>query len=324
MSSKTTVDACQYLCIMRIFLLLLVLASPLIAQNSSNLDSARKALMERDYGKGRRLLEEALSAGANGVELWLMMSAAAHGLRDYRLMVTAGDNLSRLEPSSYVGWLYLTLGYHGLDRLDSLIEPAQRFCALNQGECHRAGIDQLLESLSQDSVGRQDSLFSTENGSLKVFLPKSWTTRVEDDGKVFNWFVSHQPITKATDIFTEGMTVRWVRRLSSLFPELSNKKADTRFLVSFWDAYVNEAIVKEKPFFRESTPERMVKIGEWSGFVRVVTKQVLKDSYRLIMFDVILAREDEVLSMIIECPEFVWPAYSNRYIRAVESFVPPN
>lgn len=308
---------------MIVFLLFLLLSSPLAAQELTLVDSASAAVQANNFAEGRRLLNKAIAGGKDDAVVWEIMGFVGQGLKDSKLMIEAGSKLARLAPNNVLGWYFQSIGYHAVGRMDSLIPCAQRFCELDADGCSRTGIKAILKSFSQDSIGRLDSTFRTDDGLMQVILPKSWSARVEDDGKTYHWFVSHQLIRKAEDNFTEGITVRWVRRMSSSFPSVLEGKTDAPFLVGFWDAYVAGILNEQSPYYREVVDSVDITIGVWEGFVRTVDLQVREKSYRLRKLDVILAREDEVLTITLESPAFSWLAYRDRYQQALHSIQLP-
>jgi hypothetical protein len=168
-----------------------------------------------------------------------------------------------------------------------------------------------------------DSLFKTDNGAFRIKLPKGWFARVEDDGKLYHWFVSRQPITKAEDIFTEGVSFRWIRRLSKLFPAIGNN-TDAPFLTSFWDTYIGGVQGRHKVFYRKTVDSTAITLAGWRGLKRTVDMQAQEGSYRLRMLEVIVAREDEVVTVIMESPLFLWPCYKARFEEALRSLWLPD
>lgn len=306
-----------------LLLLLLCLASPLASQERVLLDSATTALQAQRHEDARRLIDKAIAGGADNARVWELMGFAAQGIKDYNLMIDAGAKLAAIEPNNVQGWYFLTIGNHFLDRIDSMIPYARRFCELDSSLCAATGIGDIMTGLSQDPIGRLDSLFKTDNGAFHIQLPKGWFARVEDDGKLYHWFVSRQPITKAEDIFTEGVSIRWIRRLSKLFPAIGNN-TDARFLTSFWDTYIGGVQGRNKVYYRKTVDSTAMTIAGWTGLKRIVDMQAKERSYRLRMLEVIVAREDEVVTVIMECPLFLWPGYKARFEEALRSLRLPD
>lgn len=305
----------------------LILALLLMVQpkETPSYKAGMKAIEQKKYPQAKELLFKALEEGASKEETWYALAFAGQAMGDYQLATDAGKNLSELAPTRGEGWYFQCIGYYKRGVMDSVVPVAKKLMSVNTELAQRANIPKILAMLSQDSVGERDSIFKTpgikSDSTIAITLPASWSSKHMDDGKTMNWFISLEPVVSDNDLFARGVTVRWIRRLSKTFPLDNN--TDAEFLLGFWEAYTERLQSESKPVFKQSKGTSDITSGVWKGVVKTTELQAYVNSPRLTMFEVILARTDEILTIHLECPTDNWPVYEQRFRKALKGMELP-
>lgn len=295
---------------------------PLTAQTSQSYIDGIKAIDAKDYATAKTLLMKALDESANKEETWYALGFVGQYTEDFRLMIEAGKKVAELNPQRRDGWYFMATGYFQSGVMDSVAMPARKLVEIDRDVAERSNLIKILEILGQDDKGRRDSVFSTPDAAISITLPASWSTKHIDDDKTKNWFISLEPVVADTDLFSTGATIRWVRRLGATFPMMKGVE-DTKALVTFWRGYEAGQMGGFKMHYREQIDSAAFSIGEWTGELLTIKMQMLENSYELTKFDIALARKDEILTIILECPSQYWPVYRKRFEQALKSMRTP-
>jgi len=289
---------------------------------ASSYDRGVDAIQRNDFTTARIELTRAVKDSVTNVEAWHALGFVGFKLRDYELIGNAGRHISDLEPSRYEGWYFQTIGYYDRKIMDSLAITARTLMEISPEKAREANIDKVLQGLSQDSVGLRDSIFSTPDNTVRITLPASWSTKFIDDGKTLNWFVSLERVRSDTDMFSTGVTIHWIRRISESFKLDGN--TDAPFLVGFWETYNENRPGVVRPFYRKRLDTTRFQRGdEWWGTIIMEELQLTADSHRLRKYGAIVARKNELFLCTMECPIENWPLYEQRFKKAFESIVFP-
>lgn len=297
---------------------ILVTASPLHAQTSPSFSEGIKAIEAKDYAKARTLLFKALDESANKEETWYALGFVGQYTEDFRLMIDAGKKVAELNPQRRDGWYFMATGYFQSGIMDSVAVPARKLIEIDRDVAERANLIKILQIMGQDEKGRADSTFSTPDKAISITLPASWSTKHVDDDKVKQWFISLEPVVADTDLFTTGATIRWVRRLGASFPTVKGV-TDPKALITFWRGYEAGQLGSFKIFRRERIDSGSISIGTWSGEMITEKLQLFENSYELTKFDIVMAREDEIMTIVLECPSQYWSVYRKRFEQALKS-----
>ena len=310
--------------ISRTLLILIVLTIPtlLAAQTSPSYTAGIKAIEDKDYVTARTMLFKALDESANKEETWYALGFVGQYTNDFALMVQAGTMVSTLNPQRKDGWYFQAIGYFQKGVMDSVAMPARKLIEIDRDVAEKSNLLKILEVMSQDDKGRNDSVFSTPDKSVSITLPASWSTKHSDDDKTLNWFVTLEPVVADTDLFSTGASIRWVRRMAGTFPLKS--KTDIPYLIGFWRGYMAGQMAGIKIYNREQLDSASITIGAWQGEVITERLQLFEESYELIKFDIVLAREDEIFTIVLECPSQYWPVYRKRFEQALRTMKLPS
>lgn len=303
-------------------LLIMGTIRPLTAQTSQSYIDGIKAIDAKDYVTAKTLLMKALDESANKEETWYALGFVGQYTDDFRLMIDAGKKVAELNPQRRDGWYFMATGYFQSGAMDSVAMPARKLIEIDREVAERSNLIKILEILGQDDRGRRDSVFSTPDAAISITLPASWSTKHVDDDKIKQWFVTLEPVVADTDLFSTGATIRWVRRLGATFPTMKGV-TDTKALITFWRGYEAGQLGSFKIFRRERIDSTSLTIGAWKGEMITEKMQVFETSYELTKFDVLLAREDEILTIVLECPSQYWSVYRKRFEQALKSMKAP-
>jgi tetratricopeptide (TPR) repeat protein len=295
---------------------------PLTAQTSQSYIDGIKAIDAKDYTTAKTLLLKALDESANKEETWYALGFVGQYTADFRLMIEAGKKVAELNPQRRDGWYFMATGYFQSGVMDSVAMPARKLIEIDREIAERSNLIKILEILGQDDKGRRDSVFSTPDAAISITLPASWSTKHVDDDKVKQWFISLEPVVADTDLFSTGATIRWVRRLGTTFPAMKGVD-DMKALLTFWRGFEAGQMGGMKIFRREQIDSVAFRIGDWAGELLTIKMQLFENSYELTKFDIALARKDEILTIVLECPSQYWPVYRKRFEQALKSMRTP-
>jgi tetratricopeptide (TPR) repeat protein len=301
-------------------LLLLLITHELSAQALSSYDQAVAAIEAQDFAKAKTLLFKALSEGADKGETWYALGYVAQHTADFDLMVKAGREISKFAPDKSDGWYMMAIGHYQRGTVDSAVAPIRELMRVDRPLADSSNLSNLLEVMSQDVKGARDSVYATPGGKVKLTLPASWSTKHVDDEKTMNWFISLEPIQSDSDMYSTGVSVRWIRWMSASFPKLTDEK-NTSTIVKFWRDF--EKLQQIDPYKRTVLDSSAITIGAWKGEMLTIRMQLFEQSYELMKIDIALARKDEVLTIVMECPARYWPVYVERFKRALKTAVLP-
>ncbi len=263
------------------------------------------------YVEAKALLEKCIVEGADNTETWHALGFVGQGLSDYALMERAGRRLALLDPNRVEGWYFQSISFARMKHYDSLVPVAKKMIQIDPKSGLRTKVDAILTSLSQDPLGSLDSTFCTPDSAVQLTLPRSWTAQITDDGKFLNWYVSLDLKHEDEDQFLSGVTIQWIRGLSSSFPFDANTDADV--MIDYWKSYLEGQQTDRTVFFQERIDSTPFQIGQWRGERITTDLQVSDKSYRLRKHDIVLARPDEVLTLTFETPSDACPVYRARF-----------
>jgi tetratricopeptide (TPR) repeat protein len=293
-----------------------------VAPRPVEVDSAIVAYNAKDFAKAKEWALKATKLNDKVREAWEILGFAAQSLNDMPTVVDAGTKITQLFPTERNGWYLLFLGHYRQDRLDLAVAPMRELCRIDPAMCASSNIDKILLQVSQDSLGRLDSTFRSEEGAISVSLPKSWHSTVRSDGKTLNWFVTLEKIESDSDAYSVGGTFRWIRNISSSFL-IEEKNNNAVFLVDFWDQFVAAQMKGFTPHLRKVVDSTSISRDGWSGMVRTIDFQFKKEYPVQRRIEAILARKDEVFAYTFESDAQRWAVYEPRFKQAISSLILP-
>ncbi len=221
---------------------------------------------------------------------------------------------TKLNPEEPLGWLNLGQAYLSSGNGDSAGAAWRRFVTMERGTDRSKQVDTMLIEMCQDTRGMVDKAFQDTSKLVTIKLPQHWFANTQDDGKVFNFFVSKEKIEKPTDMYSSGVAVHMLRDVVKNY-NLTDKSP--KAIVSFWTAFLDDAC-KEYDVYTVNKTEP-IKVGAWTGNIRDITLRIKKEYYTVHKFEAVVANKDNVLWITAECPNELWPAFRDRYRKAIET-----
>jgi hypothetical protein len=304
------------------------LTFPILAQQngSSRLpetDSAIVSFNLKYYEDAKDWALKATAKDPGAWEAWEVLGFSAQSLSDTNNMLLAGERLSQLLPEERTGWYLLLSCHYNQKRLDLAVVPMRKFCEVDPSGCTSSGIDQILASLSQDSLGLLDSVFRQQLGPIEVRLPKTWHSLARDDKSTLNWFVTLEGIESDSDAYSVGGAIRWVRNASSRF-QIEDVNNTPDILTGLWDLVIDVQLGAAPKQLRNLIDSAAFDRKGWRGFIRTVEYQLASDLPKQRRRELVVARKDEVFAATFECVESNWLVYEPRFRVAIESLVLPD
>lgn len=275
------------------------------------------AIEQEDYPRARTLLHDVVRDDSTNAEAWYAMGYVGQMLKDDAMLLDASKRFATLSPERIEGWMWQVIVYNNRRQFDSIATPAMKVLAIDPEQAKAANLLPLLAALSLDDVGRRDSTFVLPSSGPIIQLPASWSLRSESTKHSLDWFISLEPVQSATDVFTTGVSAHWYKNISKALPIGNN--TDAEFLIGFWRGYVAAMKKDLKPYYKQRIDSTDIQIGDWKGEMITEDLQLDERTYRLRKFDIVLARQDEVVSLILECPIDYWTAYERRFRQAIRT-----
>jgi tetratricopeptide (TPR) repeat protein len=217
---------------------------------------------------------------------------------------------SLFAPSHFMrGYVYLLIG-----GLPEGVRDLKQFVSIGKSDGRVELAKGLLEQIGFGPINSEVAAFTDTDKNITVQLPKDWYLKINDDGKTLNLFVSQQEVKKETDIFSVGVTIRRIRRMSKTFEGV---ESDGAWLAGFW-AGANEEAAKEYHYYKVLS-SRDFKVGDFVGVLREVELQQKKELFRVKMYEMILGYNDDVVTMNLEAPALLFNDYQSVFMKALES-----
>lgn len=280
----------------------------LISRAQTNLQLAHNAEAYEDATRALRI-DSTLHAA------WYVRGVSLSKLGRHELAASDYRAAIRINPSFAPAWMNLGMVLMESGNPIQTCTAWKKFLELAPNDKQAPEVRRYIKEMSQDSLGIQDSVFTNDSGTVSIRLPRSWYTNCTDDGKTLNFFVSLEPIKDSTDMFTVGCTINHIRRMSRTFDLKGN--TDGPFLAALWEQTLDSAYSLSHKL--EYVSKKKIRHQNWVGTITEIKRQQTPKTYKLSMFRVILAREDEVFVAVLEAPVEHWGAYKDRFLDAITS-----
>ncbi len=256
---------------------------------------------------------------AISIDTTLMSAYLARGVNYARegktdLAIKDLERATRLNPEEPLGWLNLGQAYFSAGHGDSAGTAWRKFITMEKGTARSKQVDTMLIEMCQDTRGVVDKAFQDTSKLVSIKLPQHWFTNTQDDGKVFNFFVSKERIDKPQDMYTSGVAIHMLRDVAKNY---NLKDPTPTSIVTFWTAFLDDAS-KEYDVYTVSKTEP-IKVGAWTGSIRDITLRIKKEYYTVHKWEAVVANRDNVLWVTAECPADLWPAFRDRFRKAIET-----
>ncbi len=168
----------------------------------------------------------------------------------------------------------------------------------------------LLDYTKKEEVVR----FKDDNNQFSLLLPRSWSMKQVDDGKVAQLFISREAIKKDDDLFKVGVTITKIRQASNNF---KNVRSDSD-LVKLWGSlvlYPTEDMDMNLFEFKEA------EIDGKFGFVAERSIHIKGFDFYEQEIHIILAKDDNLYNVVLEAPVMEFEAYRNIFNQAIDSLI---
>jgi len=256
---------------------------------------------------------------AISIDTTLMSAYLARGVNYARegkseLALKDLQKATQLNPQEPLGWLNLGQAYLSAGNGDSAGAAWRTFLTMEKGTERAKQVDTMLIEMCQDTRGMVDKAFQDSSKLVSMKLPQHWFANTQDDGKVFNFFISKEKIDKPQDMYTSGVAVHMLRDITKNYNLKDNSPSA---IVGFWTAFLDDAC-KEYDVYTVNKTEP-IKIGAWTGNIRDITMRIKKEYYTVHKLEAVVANKDRVLWVIAECPNELWPAFRDRFRKAIET-----
>lgn len=271
------------------------------------------------YARQKRL-EEAISDYSRSIMLkpdvqsYIGRATARLSTKEARLALSDVERALQIDSMNALAWLSRGEAYMAMDVADSALWSWKRSLVLDPRSTYVKYIQEQMGTMSADELGLRDSLFMDAARSIAIVLPRSWHAASSDDGNTVTLRVARQPITAATDSYAEGITIRYYRKASQF---VSDKNPTPQMLLSSWSAS-NLAASKSLHAYNVVRLEPLTITG-WTGELREIAMQPMNDGYRIHQYEALLARTDELVTIVAEVAEPLWSVYNSRFLNAIRT-----
>lgn len=293
----------------RSFLAALMLAvmsvTTVCAQDGARMRRAWEAYSTKRFAEAKVILDSVTVNDAMRVDYLKLRGVILQGLNANDSLIATGKELVRVAPNNVFGWYFQAVGRYSNDDLLGFIPNAKKVCEIDPAMGRETRFDLVLVSLGQDQIGLRDSVFKTNEGQIGIALSKAWSTQHIDDGKSLNWFVSLEPISKPTDVFSVGLTLRWHRKISRAIRLYGS--TDSTVIIRTWNTYADSLAVRSGVYRDSTLDSSWVTMDGWSGTQRLRTRTIVdKNSpivgHSIVMFDISVTKKGDVITLVLEAP----------------------
>ncbi len=278
-------------------------------------------LMRNDLDSAALLFERTVKADSRYARSYFNLGMIYVQQAKYQASV---DNYTKyIELDSTIPQVFVNrmIGYISLGQYKNAYADGLHCKAMSLNEQLGAKVDLMLQMLGDRNPASKTKTFSDPKSILHCELPGSWYSKVNDDNKTLNFFVSAEKVEKETDLFSLGMTARLIRRISKSFSQLEGK--DAYFITGFWNAVSEKGgaglLGFDNYFYHKQLSQSQVTI-DGLPFMKITRELQLKsDSYRITEIELTTSFNDSILSFTFEAPSDEFNAFQPMYERAIAS-----
>ncbi len=189
----------------------------------------------------------------------------------------------------------------------------RKFITLEKGTERSEQVTLALREMSLDSAGVSEKNWTDSDGTVSIKLPGNWYDVRQDDGEIFNYFISKDTLQDSKAVYAIGVALHMMRDVKSLHEVKSTKPKD---LVEFWTKHTDETTQQYDKHTVLST--QPITIGKWIGQIRNIELRIRPDYFVSKLYQVILAKDNQLLWITAECPEPLWAAYQSRFLKSIQ------
>lgn len=171
----------------------------------------------------------------------------------------------------------------------------------------------LLFILTSIPAFAEPTSFSDEGENITVQLPEEWYSKIIDDGKTVQLFISREEVVEESDMFEVGATLNKIRRMSKSFEQM---KTDAD-IVNMW---YNGGVAQFKTYHvYEEVSREIIQIGDYKGVVSEVIFQPTEGSPTVHMYNCVLAYDDNLVTVVLEAYEDEWEDYKGIFAEVLNT-----
>jgi hypothetical protein len=155
--------------------------------------------------------------------------------------------------------------------------------------------------------------FKDKEENISIELPWGWHLKTTDDGNYNQMFVSIEDIKKKGSSYTTGVSITKIRSMSKTFTQV---KSDLD-IVKLWYGAVK--LASQKHYLNEEVNFEKLTLGKYKG---VIVETILQPTEHMTlrhMYQAILAHNDDLYTLTMECPAQDWNKYQPLFEAAIVS-----
>jgi len=231
-----------------------------------------------------------------------------------RLALSDVEWALKLDSMNALAWLSRGEAYMAMNVADSALWSWRRSSTIDPQGPYATYIQEQMAVMSADELGFRDSLFMDAARQISLVLPRSWYSASTDDGSTVTFRVARQHLASAASSYAEGVTIKYYRKASQF---VTDKNPTPQMMLKSWAA-TNLAASKSMHTYNVVRIEPLVVNG-WTGELREIAIQPTNDGYRIHQFEALLARPDELVTIVAEVAEPLWSVYHTRLLNAIRA-----
>ncbi|NQW30867.1 MAG: tetratricopeptide repeat protein [Ignavibacteria bacterium] len=189
----------------------------------------------------------------------------------------------------------------------------RKYLKLEQGTERSGQIKQALIEMSLDSASAIEKVYTDSAKTVSIRLPGTWHDVRQDDGEVFNYFISKDTLQDTRAVYAIGVAVHMMRNVKSQMEVASTKPKD---LVEYWTKQTDET-TSQYDMHKVLATEPLT-LGKWVGQMRTIELRIRPDYFVSKLYQAILAKDNQLLWITAECPEPLWNAYNSRFRKSIQ------
>ncbi len=252
------------------------------------------------------------------VQAYIGRATAHLSTNQARLALSDVEYALKIDSMNALAWLSRGEAYMAMNVADSALWAWRRSSVIDPQSPYAGYLADQMAVMSADEMGLRDSMFTDAARQIAIILPRSWHSASSDDGGTVTFRIARQPLASATDSYAEGITIRYYRKASQF---VSDKNPTPEMMLKSWSA-TNLAASKSLTSYNVIRLEPLTIPG-WTGELREIAIQPAADGYRIHQFEALLARPDELVTVVAEVAEPLWSVYHQRLLNAIRTIKLP-
>ncbi|CAN5132018.1 hypothetical protein BH23BAC1_BH23BAC1_00170 [soil metagenome] len=155
--------------------------------------------------------------------------------------------------------------------------------------------------------------YKDKEETIFIDLPRNWYYTISDDGKSTQMFISAEELKNKIDSYKAVVSITRIRQMSQSFSQIKNDGD----IVKLWYSAIKNA--SQKHYLTEELKIEKITLGNFKGIITESILQPVEQMAPRRTYQAILAHNDDLYTMTMECSAQEWENYHEIFNRAIAS-----